>query len=148
MAVHRKHDIAAILLVVLCIIAYASFRPKFRLRPDMPVEFFDASRWPPAKRASEEKIARAYWRCAVSEVQWKYGYAQRLPDDPPPEFSINVPDALKNSASRARYWERLREVWEISAIWQKQYEWNTISLRDSFQSAGQWLEEQMRRVTG
>jgi len=148
MAVHRKYDIAAILLVVLCILVYASFRPEFRLRPEMPAEFFDGSTFPAAKRASEEKIARAYWRCAVSEVQWKYGYAQRLPDDPPPEFSIHVAEVLNNPLSRGRYWQKLRQVWGVSATWQEHYEWNTISLRDSFRSAGQWLEEQMRRIIG
>ena len=78
MAVHRKYDIAAIVVVVLCILAYASFQPKFRLRTEMPVEFFDASRLAPAKRVSEERIAKAYWKCAVSEVQWKYGYDERV----------------------------------------------------------------------
>jgi hypothetical protein len=148
MAVHRKYDIAAIVVVVLCILAYASFRPKFRLRPEMPVEFFDASRLAPARRVSEERIANAYWKCAVSEVQWKYGYAQRLPDDPPAEFSVKALDAVDNAAARVRYWKKLRELWGVTAIWQKQYEWNTISLRDSLQSAGKWLEEQMRRITG
>ena len=72
MAVHRKHDIMAIVALVLCIVAYASFRSEFRLRAQMPAEFFDASRVPANKRISEEKIARAYWKCAVTQVQWKY----------------------------------------------------------------------------
>ena len=148
MAVHRRYDIAAIVLVVLCILAYASLQSKFRLRPEMPVEFFDPSRLPRATRAAEERIARAYWKCAVSEVQWKWGYAQRLPDEPPAEFSIKSSEELRNPATRLRYWQKLRELWGVSAIWHEQYEWNTISLRGSLQSAGQWLEEQMRRIIG
>ncbi len=82
MAVRRKHDILIIVVLVLAIIAYGAIRSEFRLRPDMPIEFFDGSGLPPAKRASERKIAEAYWKCAVKQVQWKYGYAHRLPDEP------------------------------------------------------------------
>ena len=89
MARRRKYDIVIVIALVLLGIAYGSFSSEFRLRPDMPVEFFDGSRLPPAKRAAEEKIAAAYWACAVKQVQWKYGYASRLPDAPPPEFSVS-----------------------------------------------------------
>jgi hypothetical protein len=33
-------------------------------------------------------------------------------------------------------------------VWQQHYEWNTISLTNSLQSAGQWLEDHMRRIVG
>jgi hypothetical protein len=151
MAVHRKHDIMAIVAIVLCIVAYASFRSEFRLRVQMPAEFFDASRVPAKKRGSEEKIARAYWKCAVTQVQWKYGYAHRLPDDPPDEFQVTTEEAgaaAHDSAVRARYWQKLRDVWGISSVWQQQYQWNTVVLRQSLQSAGQWLESTMRRIMG
>jgi hypothetical protein len=151
MAVQRKHDIMAIIAVVVCIAAYASFRSEFRLRSAMPVEFFDASRVPVGKRAAEEKIANAYWKCAVTQIQWKYGYAHRLPEEPPEEFSVTTAEAgsaANDSALRARYWQKLRDVWGVSAVWHEEYEWNTISLRDSLQSAGQWLEFHMRRIVG
>jgi hypothetical protein len=141
----------AIVVIVLCIVAYASFRVEFRLREQMPVEFFDASRVPAGKRASEERIARAYWKCAVTQVQWKYGYAHRLPDEPPDEFQVTTEEAgaaAQDPAVRARYWQKLREVWVISSVWHEQYEWNMIVLRQSMQSAGQWLESTMRRITG
>jgi len=151
MPVHRKHDIMAIVAVVLCILAYASFRVEFRLRARMPAEFFDASRLPPNKRVSEEKIARAYWKCAVEEVQWKYGYAHRLPDEPPDEFQVTAEEAgaaAHDPAVRARYWQKVRDVWVISGVWHRQYEWNSVVLRQSLQSAGEWLESTMRRITG
>lgn len=141
----------AIVAIVVFILAYASFRAEFRLHERMPAEFFDASRVPANQRVSEEKIARAYWKCAVTQVQWKYGYAHRLPDDPPDEFQVTTEEAgaaAHDSAVRARYWQKLREVWVISGVWDEQYKWDTIVLRQSLQSAGQWLESTMRRITG
>jgi hypothetical protein len=148
---HRRHDLTFIVVIVLCVVAYASFRTEFRLRENMPVEFFDPSRVPAGHRASEEKIARAYWKAAVTQVQWVYGYAHRLPDEPPDEFVVTNGEAgpaAHDPAVRARYWQKLRDVWGISAVWHEKYEWNTIVLRQSFQSAGQWLESMMRRITG
>lgn len=141
----------AIVALVICVAAYASFRTEFCLRSAMPREFFDPSRVPAGKRVSEEKIARAYWKCAVTQVQWKYGYAHRLPDEPPEEFQVTTEEAgaaAHDSAVRTRYWQKLRDVWAISSVWHKEYEWNTIVLRQSMQSAGQWLESTMRRIIG
>jgi hypothetical protein len=151
MAVHRKHDIVAIVVVVLCVLAYASFRSEFRLREQMPVEFFDVSQVPKGRQAAEEKAARAYWKCALSQIQWKYGYAHRLPDQPPEEFAVTVEDAgadTHDAALRSHYWIRLRAIWNDSRIWQDKYEWSPISLKESLQSAGQWLERHMRSIVG
>jgi hypothetical protein len=156
MAVHRKLDIVAIVAVVLCVLAYASFRTEFRLIEQMPAEFFDPSQIhkdqvPRDNQASEEKIARAYWKCAVTQIQWKYGYAHRLPEEPPAEFAVNVEDAgpaTHDAVLRAHYWTRLRIIWNESEIWQEKYTWSPISLKESLQSAGQWLELHMRRIVG
>jgi len=149
MAVRRKYDIAAVVIVVLAIAAYASFRQEYRLRPDMPVEFFDPSSVPAGKRSQERAIADAYWRCAVTQIQWRYGYAHRLPEQPPSEFSIgNTQGAPENPAVRLRSWQKLRATWGISSAWKEQWEWNTISLGDSLRSAGAWLEMHMRRIVG
>jgi hypothetical protein len=151
MAVQRRYDIIAIVVFVILVALYASIRSEFRLRAEMPVEFFNASRIPAEKRAAEEKIAEAYWKCAVTQIQWQYGYAHRLPDEPPAEFSVTTAEAgstAKDSAVRGRYWQKLRAVWGISTVWHQQYEWNTISLTQSLQSAGQWLETHMRRIVG
>ena len=152
MAVHRRYDILAIVILVLCVVAYASFRSDFRLCEQMPAQFFDGSQLPPNQRASEEKVARAYWKCAVAQVRWKYGYAHRLPVDPPDEFAVNSGEAggaaAHDSAVRNRYWQKLRAIWHASSIWQEKYEWNPITLKNSMQSAGEWLERLMRRITG
>jgi hypothetical protein len=151
MAVQRRYDIIAIVVFVILVGLYASIRSEFRLRSTMPVEFFDASRVPAEKRTAEARIAEAYWKCAVTQIQWQYGYAHRLPDEPPAGFSVTAAEAgsaAQDSAVRARYWQKLRAVWSISTVWHQQYEWNTISLTQSLQSAGQWLETHMRRIVG
>src|SRR5260370_27366498 len=72
MAVRRKFDIIIFIGLVLAAMAYGALRSEFRLRSDMPVEFFDGSRLPPVKRASEEKTRKAYWSCAGKQGPWKY----------------------------------------------------------------------------
>ena len=151
MAVRRKYDIVVIVALVLVVIAYGSFRAEFRLQPDMPVEFFDGSRLPRAKRAVEEKIAKAYWSCAVKQVQWKYGYAQRLPDEPPPEFSVSTSEigpVAKDEAVRRHYWQQLRATWNVSSAWKTEYDWNTISFRQSLRAAGDWCSGVVRSLMG
>lgn len=151
MARHRKYDIVIVIALVLLGIAYGSFSSKFRLRSDMPVEFFDGSRLPPAKRASEEKVAAAYWASAVKQVQWKYGYASRLPDDPPPEFSVSSSEigaVANDDAVRRQYWLKLRATWNVASAWKTQYQWSSISFRQSLRSAGDWWNEAVRGLIG
>src|SRR6266568_3555252 len=137
MALRRKYDIVIIVALVLAGLAYASFTSEFRLTSNMPIEFFDASRVPAAKRASEVRIAEAYWNCAVKQVQWKYGYASRLPDDPSPEFSVTASEigpVANDDAVRRHYWRQLHAVWNVSSAWKTQYEWSSISFRQSLRS--------------
>ena len=151
MAVRRKFDIIIVIGLVVGAIAYGASRSEFRLRPDMPVEFFDGSRLPTTKRASEEKIAKAYWNCAVKQVQWKYGYASRLPDDPPPEFSVTASEigpVANDDAVRRHYWRQLHAVWNVSSAWKTQYEWSSISFRQSLRSAGDWWGQLTRNMMG
>jgi hypothetical protein len=151
MSVHRRYDIWAILVMVLSIVAYASFRTEFRLREKMPVQFFDPMQVPANKRAAEEKLAKAYWECAVKQIQWKYGYAHRLPLEAPAGFSVKAVQSggnVEDPRARARYWEKLRTTWTDSSIWEKQFELNRISFTDSLRSAGAWLERHMRAIIG
>ena len=137
MAVNRRFDIFVVIGLVLCLVGYASFRTEYRLRESMPVEYFDPSSLDMNKREAETKIARAYWKCAVTEIQWTYGYAQRLPVEPPPTFVIAKGEAGvgADAASRSRYWQRLRSVWGGSAIWEVHYGLSGISLTGSLRSA-------------
>ncbi len=151
MPLTRKHDVMYIIALVLLVIAYGAFHSEFRLQSDMPIEFFDGSRVPRARRAAEEKIAKAYWSCTVKQVQWKYGYAQRLPDEPPPEFSISASEVgpvANDEAVRRHYWQQLRTTWNVSSVWKTQYDWNSISFRQSLRSAGEWWGHLTRRWMG
>jgi hypothetical protein len=151
MALRRKYDIVIIVLLVLAALSYASFTSEFRLEEKMPSEFFDGSNLPPAKRAAEEKIAKAYWDVAVKQVQWKYGYASRLPEDPPPEFGIllsEVGPVAKDEAVRRHYWQQLRATWHVSSAWKTQYVWSSASFRQSLRSAGDWWGQMTRNIFG
>lgn len=141
MAVRRKYDIVIIIGLVLAAVAYGASRTEYRLQPDMPREFFDRSTVPQAKRATEQKIAAAYWNCAVKEIQWKYGYSSRLPQEPLPEFSVNtneVGPAANDETIRRHYWSQLRTVWNLSSAWKVEYQWSSISFHQSLRAAGDW----------
>ena len=151
MAVRRRNDIVFIVMAVAAIVAYASVRSEYRLKSQMPVEFFDPLTPTPARVKTEKRVAEAYWRCAVTQIQWEYGYARRLPAEAPVNFTIRADEAgalANDPVLRARYWQRLREAWDLPSSWQHHYEWSTISLTDSLRAAGQWLEGTMRRLTG
>lgn len=147
----RKYDIVVILGIVLLILSFASFRSEFRLRSEMPVEFFDATHAPREKRSSEEKIAQAYWECAVKEVQWKYGYARRLPDDPPAEFALSTPDIgpiAKDQEVRRYYWQKLRMTWNVSSAWNNRWEFSFTTFLQSLRTGGDWWKELVRSIVG
>ena len=149
MLVNRKFD-AIVAVAIVGLLAYATLQPQYRLRADAPPEFMrEAHAMPPQKRALEEKVARAYWNCAVTEIQWRYGYGHRLPQSAPAEFTISSPElgpTASDSDTRARYWNRLQEVWYMRTIWSKEYGWNFRSLSDSFEAAGRWFEEHIFRL--
>jgi hypothetical protein len=149
MAVNRKYDILAIVMMVVAIIAYASFRSEYRLREKMPAEFFDPASVPSKTRAAEVAVARAYWDCAVKQIQWKYGYAHRLPEEVPDDFVLmGQPASANDPLIRERYWRKLRSAWTVSSVWEERYELNRISFGDSLRSAGAWLERHMRAIVG
>ena len=139
-------------LLALALLAAMSYRPKYHLRPDMPPEF---SRQVTAastqgKQKLDQKIAWAYWESAQMDIQWKYPHGKTLPSDPPTEFRIDAralgPDAA-DPATRQLYWRRLQDVWYMPEMWQKQYEWDWSWAGDPFTSGGEWLKEQVERLT-
>jgi hypothetical protein len=90
---NRPIDKLVIALLVVGFVAYASTRPTYRLRVDMPSEFLQTpASWPPEKRATEDKVARAYWYCVVTVIRPKCSFGDPLPLNPPPEFKIITPD--------------------------------------------------------
>lgn len=146
MLVNRKFD-ALVVAVIIGLLGYATLQPQYRLREDPPIEFLRVARsMPSEKRALEEKVARAYWKCAVTEIQWQYGYAHRLPQSAPVEFAIareELGAAAFDADARARYWDKLQEVWYMRTVWNKEYGWNFRSLGERFQAAGRWFEERV-----
>lgn len=149
--VRRKYDIVVIILLVLALVAFASSRSEFRLQSDMPTEFFDAKRVPREKRASEEKVAKAYWDCAVKDLQWKYSYTSRLPDDPPAEFRLVTAEmgpVARDEAIRKHYWQQTRATWHVQSAWKNEYVWSSTSFRQSLRTAGQWWGQLTRNLFG
>jgi len=151
MFVKRKFDRIALVLLVLAIVGYAAFQPRLHLRAEMPAEFYDPAGVRAAKNGDQQKLAQAYWNCAVKEIQWKYGYAHRLPEDPPAEFSLSpaqVGPGADDATLRQHYWQKLRTVWNLPSVWKTDYGLDLSSMKRSFQSAADWLQYQMWRLTG
>ena len=150
MLVNRKFDVLAVLLLVV-IIGYVLLQPGYRLKADPPPEFLrDAHALPLAKRAAEEKIARVYWKCAVANIQWQYGYGHRLPAPPPPEFTVSSQEfgsAANDVETRTRYWKKLQQVWYVRGVWRKEYDGNFRPMRNWLQAAGDWLADHTVRIT-
>jgi hypothetical protein len=143
--------IVAAILIGMAAFAYSSFDARLHLRPEMPKDFVDNSKSIPASdRSREEKLARAYWKCAQS-IQWKYGYGGRLPDDPPPEFLVTAQDvgtAASDTSSRRRYWRRFQEVWYVPNNWEKSYDLDFPQVTRSLQAGAARLELWLRRLIG
>ncbi len=129
----RKQKFSPWLLALLpaFVFIYLSTRPVKRLRSKPPAEFFDTTVDRNAKQhQAETQLAQAYWERAVRLVPQKYTFGERLPDDPPPEFSVEEKDfpgmgSESIRAGRARCWRRLHKVWDLPEAWEKSYEWST-----------------------
>jgi hypothetical protein len=149
--VRRKYDIPAIVGLVLVLVSIASFRSEFRLRSEMPVEFFDRKHMEAKRLASEERVARAYWNCAVEQVQWKYGYAHRLPDDPPAEFALSAAilgPIANDQLIRHYYWRKLQATWIVTSMWKSQWRFSFVAFRQSLRTSGDSWKEFVRSTVG
>jgi hypothetical protein len=144
----QKYDKVLVPLLMIGLFLYASIQQKSVLGPEMPKEFVDApSSGPAARQRVEEKIARAYWRCVVNDLQWKYGYGYTLPPDPPAEFVANTPEkGAENAETRARYWRQLRHVWYIPSVWHKRYEFDIGWVTNPALSVKNWVQDRLARL--
>ena len=133
----------------LFILIFISYRPAYRLTPDMPQDFFAADAPCGPRRPIEQKIACAYWDSAQMNIQWKYPHGHPLPIDVPPEFGIDAP-ALGAEASapatRALYWHRLQQIWNLPEAWKKTYEWSWGWASDPLNSGAQWLRDTIGKL--
>ncbi len=131
--------VSAIALILVGI--YASALPVSRLRAEPPAGFFEERPDSSAKRrAREEQLARAYWECAMQDMQAKYKFGANLPDEPPAEFRVEEKDLSGRSpkvdpVARARYWGKLRQVWVLPEAWEKSSAGNMDWIRSALQSA-------------
>jgi hypothetical protein len=126
---NRKLGRLLILIVPAALFVYLSTRPHVRLRADMPPQFVDIPAAAGAKqREAEERLAREYWNCALTVIQWKYTHGLQLPDSPPEQFWASTqlpPGSEPVSSSRVRYWHRLQRVWLQPSSWVTVQTWNT-----------------------
>ena len=120
-------------LLLAGLVGYMSYRPVSRLRVDMPPAFVDVSHSLPSKgQVSEERIARAYWDCAVTRIQWQYSRAY-LPPRPPVVFNVSsegLDAAVTDPDAQLRYWGKLQEVWYLPSTWTESHEWDFGWLKD------------------
>ena len=150
MFIKRKFDKILVVLVLAGIFIYVSIRPSFHLRADMPAGFVSSSAAVPRHDLDqEEKIAKAFWKCAVAQIQWKYGYGYRLPETAPPEFAVAAAE-LSSAAmpdTRDRYWRNLRELWYDPNTWVTEYKWDFGWANHPLHSAADWLQRHFSKLS-
>src|SRR5487761_503588 len=127
---HRKTaDRILIVLIPAVWFVYESTRPLLRLRARAPAQFMGATASSGAGGSTgEEAIAKAYWDCAVTLIQWQYTYGSALPELPPDDFRIYGKGAgggQADATSRLRYWRGLRRLWMSPETWDSSREWST-----------------------
>jgi hypothetical protein len=138
----RTIDRLLVLVVPAGLFIYASTRPLMRLQADMPREFFLKSHDEPTRRVAAEDVARAYWDCAVTVIQWKYSYGSGLPENPPDDFQptgANLGLIANDPVLRAMYWQRLRKVWALPGVWKRTQVWSTAWAVDPIKNAVRWI---------
>jgi hypothetical protein len=131
--------LGAIALFVFLVYFFTS--PVIRLRATPPAAFFDDSPGLTAKqRAQENNLARAYWNIAVTNIEGQYGFGSTLPANPPENFAVEGKGGLGGApgvdqAARARYWEKLREIWPQADSWERTSSQGTDWIRSVWESA-------------
>ncbi len=120
-----------IVLAVLAVLYVSqSTRAITRLRSYPPPEFVELNPdWSVDRRQAERNLARAYWECALTTVQWEYSFASTLPSEPPAQFNVEDKGYARGNsaisyATRLRYWRKLQQVWSERETWEKSYEWD------------------------
>lgn len=143
----RTLDKYLILLLPVTWFVYYSWRPIFRLRAEMPLQFVDApAAARPAERAREERLAGRYWELA-RVLRWRFTQGSPLPAEAPLEFRVdadpetgtspapagaaNKPATRRHagtasSDSGTRYWRKLQAVWLQPDSWEARREWSTV----------------------
>ena len=120
-------SVGVIVLVLLpALLAIYSFSPSVaHLRQQPPPSFYhDDPNWSARQRSREERLAHGYWGIALRDIQARYAFGSVLPLDAPDYFKVEEnagpsTTPIVDSATRAKYWEKLREVWLRSESWEQ-----------------------------
>jgi hypothetical protein len=137
--------VGAVILAAFIIYVFSS--PVIRLRANAPAAFFDDSPSLSARqRAAEHQTAQAYWDIAVNNVETQYGFGSTLPSDPPDYFRIKEQGSAAaapggDEAARARYWQKLRDVWPQADSWERTSNEGVTWLRNTWDSSNSKINQ-------
>lgn len=124
---------AQMLLILVALIPtvlfiYLAAKPVMRLKPNAPADFVEASPdLAAAHTETAQKLAQAYWDWAAVHLAPDYPFGSQLPDQPPALFDAEgpgFPTGVDADVARARYWQKLRQLWANPQSWQKVEAWN------------------------
>jgi hypothetical protein len=124
--------------------AYFASRPVMQFRTDAPAGFVEENPgWTAQRQARELVLARAYWTAGLRDVQTNdYNFGAPLPNDPPPDFSVNDKTLPDNARARGRYWSKFRQYWTDPESWQAESSSRVQWIQDS----ANWLVATLKRV--
>lgn len=142
-----------LVLVAVAVVFAVCYRPVMRLKPTMPKGFVTTDKaWDATRQAAEDRIAQAYWLLALNIVQWKFAFGTELPPQPIEEFRLNEKDfphsgIAASPAARARYWQKLREIWPSPQNWNRAYVWNSGWIWEALSDFTEAVSRFVHRIT-
>jgi hypothetical protein len=135
----RGNSGLVIVLALAGVFFYESVHPVLRLRSNPPADFVQAAANRKASvRAQQESVARSYWSLAADFVSGKYSYGDALPVNPPADFTLA---SGEDYATRALYWQRLRDLWSEQSAWATSYEFNADWISTSLESLREYAKD-------
>jgi hypothetical protein len=124
--------------------AYFATRPAAQFRNDPPTAFIEQNQnWGPKRRGKEADLAKAYWAAGLRDVENNnYSFGAQLPEDPPPDFTVDDKSLPDSTAARARYWEKFRESWADPNSWQS----GPSSQSEWVETKANWVQGTLKRM--
>lgn len=142
MAIKKHHLFVGVALAIAAAFTSVSMQPRYELRNELP-EGFVVHQGKRTATEAEIRVARSYWDCAVTQIQYRYNYGYDLPQDPPAEFSLGVGregEAPEDPAVRAKYWQEIRTVWFASDSWERKYGFDLTWLTKDVNEFTRWVQ--------
>lgn len=123
-----QYILVLVALIPTVLFVYLAAKPVMRLKPNAPADFVEASPdLAAAHTETAQKLAQAYWDWAAVHLAPDYPFGSQLPDQPPALFDAEgpgFPTGVDADVARARYWQKLRQLWANPQSWQKVEAWN------------------------